>query len=105
MASYDIDNFRRFVLSESFRRTYVLPDGFYQEVEQDDEALLAFGYQFLRQVLFGERTIEEVANAWEQRVEGRKDVWEARKQAEIERRLAEEDKKYKDGGDAYCGDN
>ena len=29
MASYDIDNFRRFVLSDSFRRTYVLPDGFY----------------------------------------------------------------------------
>ena len=76
MASYDIDNFRRFVLSEGFRRTYVLPDGFYQEVEQDDEALLAFGYQFLRQVLFGERAIEEVANAWEQRVEGRKDVWQ-----------------------------
>ena len=105
MASYDIDTFRRFVLSDNFRRTYVLPDGFYQEVETDDQALLAFAYKFLRQVLFGERTIEEAANAWDERVAQRKEVWNERKQAEVKRRLADEDKKYRDGGDAYCGDN
>jgi uncharacterized protein len=105
MASYDIDNFRRFILSDSFRRTYVLPGGFYGEVKQDDEALLAFAYRFLRQALFGERTIEEVPNAWEQRVENRRQVWEARRQAEMERRLAEEDTKYRDDGDACCADN
>jgi len=105
MASYDLDNFRKFVVSEGFRRTYVLPDGFYESVEQDDEALLAFAYRFLRQVLFGERTIEEVANAWEERVEARKEVWDARKQAEIERRLAAEDQKYGEGGEGSCGDN
>jgi len=105
MASYDVDRFRRFVLSDNFRRAYVLPDGFYAQVEEDDEALLAFGYRFLRQVLFGERTVEEIANAWEQRMETRKEVWDARRQAEIERRMAEEDQKYRDGCDTYCGDN
>lgn len=99
MASYDIDTFRRFVLSENFRQTYQLPDGFYAEVEQDDEALLRFSYRFLRQVLFGERTVQEVADAWDQRVEQRQDVWEARKQFEIERRQTAEDQKYAEGGD------
>jgi hypothetical protein len=73
-------------------------------LEADDEALLSFGYRFLRQVLFGERTIEEAPNAWEQRVETRQAVWEARRQAELARRMAEEDRKYQDGCDT-CGDH
>ena len=101
MASYDVDNFRHFVLSDGFRRTYVLPDDLYAQLEGDDEALLSFGYRFLRQVLFGERTIEEVANAWEQRVENRRQVWEARRQAELERRMAEEGGKCQ-GGRVTC---
>ncbi|MBK5964006.1 50S rRNA methyltransferase [Thiocystis minor] len=102
MASYDIDTFRRFVLSENFRKTYALPDGFYVEGEQDDEALLAFAFRFLRQVLFGERTVQEVADAWDQRVAQRREIWDARKQAEIERRLVAEDRKYAEGGDGVC---
>ena len=105
MASYDLDSFRRFVLSEAFRRTYALPDAVLAEAEEDDEALLALSYRLLRQVLFGERTIEEAANAWEQRVEQRKLFWDARKQAEIERRLAEEDRRDgNDGCETRCGD-
>jgi Fe-S-cluster containining protein len=104
MASFDLDTFRRFVLSDGFKRAYVLPEGFYREVEANDEALLRFAYRFLRQALFGERTIEEVANAWDQRVAQRRDRWEERKQAEIERRLADEDKKYGDNCHEYCGD-
>jgi len=104
MASYDIDTFRRFVLSENFRNTYALPEDFYQEAERDDEALLRFGYRFLRQVLFGERTIEEASDAWDKRVEQRQEVWDARRQAELQRRIADEDKKYGDGCDPYCGD-
>jgi hypothetical protein len=46
-------------------------------VEADDEPLLGFAYRFLRQVLFGERTVEEIAGAWEQRMETRKEVWDA----------------------------
>lgn len=96
MASYDIDR---------FRRAYVLPEGFYAQVEADDEPLLGFAYRFLRQVLFGERTVEEIAGAWEQRMETRKEVWDARRQGEIERRMAEEDQEYGDGCDTYCIDN
>jgi Fe-S-cluster containining protein len=104
MASYDLDTFRRFVLSDRFRSTYVLPDALYSDVEANDEALLKFSFRFLRQVLFGERTIEEKANAWERRVEQRKEVWDARRRAEIERRRAAEDEKYSGCGDTYCGD-
>jgi Fe-S-cluster containining protein len=102
MASYDLDTFRRFVLSPSFRETYALPDDFYAEVEQDDEALLRFGYRFLRQVLFGERSVQEVADAWERRVAQRTEVWEARKQVEIARRLGADDRKDAEGGDGAC---
>ncbi|WP_242445299.1 hypothetical protein [Chromatium okenii] len=103
MASYDGDTFRRFVLSDNFRNTYTLPAEFYTEIEQDDETLLEFSYRFLRQVLFGERTIQEMADAWEQRVTQRQDVWEARRQIEIERRAAAEDEKYRADGNDDCG--
>jgi len=103
MASYDIDTFRRFVLSDNFRKTYTLPADFYTEIEQNDEALLAFSYRFLRQVLFGERTIQELAEAWEQRVTQRQEVWETRRQMEIERRAAAEDDKYRADGADDCG--
>jgi uncharacterized protein len=104
MASYDIDTFRRFVLSENFRTAYHLPDGFHAEVEQDDEALLSFAYRFLRQALFGERTVQEVADAWDRRVARRQAVWEARKQIEIERRLAADDQEFAEGGHGSCAD-
>ncbi len=106
MASYDLDNFRRFALSDKFRATYVLPDGFFAEIEHNDEELLRFAYRFLRQVLFGERSVEEVADAWEQRVTQRKTVWDARREEEIARRQKAEDDKYACGSEGtYCGDN
>lgn len=104
MASYDIDTFRRFVLSENFRQTYQLPDAFFAEVERDDDSLLDFSFRFLRQALFGERTIQEVADAWELRVAQRREVWDARRELESARRLAAEDRKYADGGDSGGAD-
>jgi len=105
LASYDIDTFRRFVLSENFRRTYVLPEELYAEVKTDDLALLRFAYRLLRQVLFGERTIDEVPNAWEKRMEQRKDVWAAQVQSEVQRRAQAEDLKYQSCDDGVsCGD-
>ena len=38
-------------------------------------------------------------------METRKEVWDARRQAQIERRMAEEDQKYGYVCDAYCVDN
>lgn len=46
MASYDLDTFRRFVLSDHFRATYQLADDLQAEIERDDESLLAFGYRY-----------------------------------------------------------
>ncbi len=94
MASYNLDMFRRFVMSDKFRATYKLQDAFYEAVEKDDLILLDFGMQFLRQVLFGERSVEEAEDAWQKRVKEREDVWEMRRQAEIARKQKEDDDKY-----------
>lgn len=92
MASYNLDMFRRFVLSDNFRKTYKLNDIFYEAIEQDDLILMDFGFQFMRQVLFGERMIEEAAGAWEKRVEERKEMWEMLTQAEIAHKKKDGDK-------------
>ena len=97
MACFDVDRFRRFVLSDGFKRAYELDDSTYETLGADDVALMKFGFRFLRQVLFGERTIPERQGVWENRVERRSEVWEARRQAEIARRQQSEDDKYKDG--------
>ena len=94
MASYDIDNLRRFVLSDQFRNTYVLSHELLAEVEADDLALLRFGYRLLRQVLFAEHSIQEQAGVWDRRVSERQAVWDTRRQVEIARRQKEEDEKY-----------
>jgi len=107
MASYNLDMFRRFVLSESFRRTYKLNDAFYQAVEADDLILMDFAFQFLRQVLFAEKTIEEAEDAWEKRVQERKEVWEMRTRAEITLKQKAEDDKYRieaESADPSCSD-
>ncbi len=95
MCSYDLDRFRRFVLSDSFKNTYLLEDETYAELERDDEALLKFGYRLLKHVLFGELNIPERKGIWEKRFEERKEVFELRRQAEIARKQQAEDDKYK----------
>jgi hypothetical protein len=66
-----------------------------------------FAFQFLRQVLFGEKTVEEAGDAWERRVAERREVWEMRTQAEIARKQKAEDDKYRveaECTDESCGD-
>ena len=83
MASYDIDRFRRFVMSDAFIKMYDLTDEEYAALEKDDVALMQFGFKLMKQVFFGEMTIKEREGAWEKRVEERKEILEFRKQAEI----------------------
>jgi Fe-S-cluster containining protein len=83
MASYDVDRFRRFVLSDAFIKMYDLSDEEYAELETDDIALMKFGFKLMKQVFFGEMTIKEREGAWEKRVEERREILELRKQAEI----------------------
>ncbi len=94
MANYDIDRFRRFVLSDTFRNAWDLPDELYAEIEQDDIALMKFGSRLLKQVLYGEKTIQDKDGYYEQRLEARKDVVEMRRQFEIQRAQKKEDDKY-----------
>jgi Fe-S-cluster containining protein len=84
MASYDIDRFRRFVLSDSFRKTYDVPESDYAVFATDDLALLKFGYKLMKQVFFNEKSIPEREGAVEQRQDERKGVYELRKQAAVE---------------------
>jgi hypothetical protein len=57
LASYDIDGFRAFVASEGFRAVFDLPEEEYARLLTDEEALLQFAFRYLRQVLYGEKTI------------------------------------------------
>ena len=94
MACYNMDMFRRFVKSDNFRNIYALDEAFYADIEHDNLTLLRFGFRLMRQVLFGEQTIDEREGVWDARVAQRKEVWAARTRAEIARREQEEDKKY-----------
>ena len=96
MCSYDMDRFRRFVLSENFRKSYDLEDSAYAVFEKEDISLMQFGVRLMKQAFFGERTIQEKEGVWDQRLKEREEVWEARRQAEISRQQQEEDEKYKD---------
>lgn len=58
MACYDMDRFREFVRSEGFQSAFELEDGLFEQLMEDDVALMQFGFRFLKQVMFGETTIQ-----------------------------------------------
>lgn len=93
MCSYDVDRFRRFVMSESFKKTYDLTPETYDMLEQSDEALVRFGFDLQKQVLFAEKSIPEREGAADTRMQERKEVWELRQQAEIARYHAEQEQR------------
>ena len=100
MASYDVDRFRRFVMSEAFIKMYDLTDAEYEKLEKDDVELMKFGFDLMRQVFFGEMSIKEREGAWEKRAEERREILEYRKQVEI----AEHEKKQEEARKAALGD-
>lgn len=94
MVCYDIDRFSQFVASEGFSNIYDLPDVEMRNILCDDEALMQFGFRFLRQVLFGEETIplrQEAAEERRLRLVERQQRLEAEAAA---RRLMEQDEMY-----------
>jgi len=93
MASYDIDRFRRFVTSDSFKKSYQLSANFYQTIQHDDVALMQFGFKLMRQVLYGEISIPEVEGAWNKRLQQRQEILRMRRELELiefDRRKEEE---------------
>ncbi|MCX7673889.1 MAG: YkgJ family cysteine cluster protein [Thiobacillaceae bacterium] len=96
MASYDLDRFRAFVMSPSFNDTYEVPVETMAEIVADDEKLLDFAMNFLKQVLFNEPFLTERPGAYERRVQRLKEKAE-RMRAEFEaNRERLEDEKYSD---------
>lgn len=89
LASYDLDGFRRFVASESFRAIFDLTGAELEEVARDDRVALRFAMRFLRQALFGERTIAVRAGVTEQRLPAYRERL-AREAADKAARLADE---------------
>jgi Fe-S-cluster containining protein len=58
MAVYDLDSFRRFVFGSSFLRRFEVEDEVLTAIRDDDEALLRFGFRWLKFALFGEPTMK-----------------------------------------------
>lgn len=93
MASYDLDGFRQFVASVGFKEVFDLPEEEHKALERDDVALLRFAVRFLKQVLFGDRTLPYKPGAREQRLARRRERIRARLQEEAQQRQ-EHDPRY-----------
>jgi Fe-S-cluster containining protein len=95
MTCYDIDTFRAFVESGPFNELYDVPPAERQAMMGDtleaEQALLQFGYRFLRQVLFGEETIALHKEAAEKRREQAREKALAAEREAAERLAREED--------------
>ncbi len=83
LCSYDVDRFREFTQTESFRNTYVISDEEFANFD-DDVSLLKFGYRLMMQVLFGEESIALREGAVEERIEKRREIYQARHELEVE---------------------
>jgi hypothetical protein len=90
----DIDTFRSFVTSEGFTKLYDLPADETEKFLADDTALMLFGFRFLRQVLFGENSINLKKEAVEQRREQVQKTTEQIEREAREKRAEEQDDMY-----------
>jgi len=89
MSCYDIDTFRSFVDSEAFSKLFKLGAEEKAMLMADDVELLQFSFRFLKQVLFGEKSIDLDEAAAQERLT----KWQAR-QIEIEKEAAEKRAEY-----------
>ena len=58
MASYSLDNFRRFVFETSFLARFDIAQDVLNRIKTDETELMAFAYQWLKFSLFGEKTLQ-----------------------------------------------
>ena len=57
MGTYELDTFRRFIFNSSFLDRFEVSEEEQERLKTDDEALLEFGFRFLRFSLFGKPTM------------------------------------------------
>lgn len=58
MVCSDIDRFRDFVLKSSFLKKYDVPPDTLEHIKNDELALLAFGFEWLKSALFGSDAVK-----------------------------------------------
>lgn len=57
MVCYDIDRFREFVFESTFLKRFDVAEETLEDMKNDDAELLRFGFQWLRFVIFGEKSM------------------------------------------------
>ena len=98
LCSYDMDSFAEFIQSDGFQAIFSISNEETSTLLEDEEKRLQFAMRFLKQVLFGERTLPVSHHARERRISERKAVWTKRKKEAVRqwRAQQEEDKRLKD---------
>lgn len=74
-ACYDLDRFRTFVFESTLLQRFEVDEDLVEEMRTSDEALLRFGFLWLRFALFGEQTVrlrEEALQAFQSRTTQRR---------------------------------
>jgi uncharacterized protein len=94
LASYDLDGFRAFVASEGFRCVFELEESEYAKLLTGEEALLQFALRYLRQVLYGEKTIPVRAEVAAERLKRYEAKQAARAALSDEERARRQDELY-----------
>lgn len=94
MCSYDMDSFKSFIQSPGFRKLIALEDEKIQELVEDEEKRLVFAFKFLKQVLFGEKTIPVDDQAQQERLVEAKERHQKRAAEMLRQHQAQEDDKY-----------
>jgi len=94
LASYDLDGFRAFVASDAFKQVFDLTHEEYARLLTDEEALLQFAFRYLRQVLYGERTIALRAAALAARGARYREKLAARAASSAEEKSRQQDELY-----------
>ena len=69
MCSYDPDSFREFIQTEGFLEIFDISSDQMSTSERDEDEMLKFSMQFLKQVLYGEMTIPMKRDAREKRIQ------------------------------------
>ncbi len=83
MCSYDLDSFRAFIQTPGFTEIYDIKSDRMAQLLKDDDLLLQFSMQFLKQVLYGEMTIAMKPDARDKRLKQRQERIQASKEGAL----------------------
>jgi Fe-S-cluster containining protein len=57
-ASYDIDNFKRFIFESTFLNTFDVDDKTLDNIKNDEQELMKFGFQYIKYFMMLEKTLK-----------------------------------------------